>query len=138
MKREGHPEPHEASARTNIVTRLDLVFEEPEGIPQLHNDEAKVSQILRNFISNALKFTERGEVRVTARLVAGSDMVAFSVADTGISASRPKIRSASSRNSPKSTIRCSAASKAPVSACPSAADWPSCSAGACRSKAIPG
>ena len=26
----------------------------------------KVSQILRNFISNALKFTERGEIRVTA------------------------------------------------------------------------
>src|SRR5262249_48772110 len=63
---------------------LDLAFDEPEGIPQLHNDEAKVSQILRNFISNALKFTERGEVRVTARLVEGSGMVAFSVADTGI------------------------------------------------------
>src|SRR5262249_37575635 len=63
---------------------LDLVFEEPEGIPRLHNDEAKVSQILRNFISNALKFTERGEVRVTARLIEGSEMITFSVADTGI------------------------------------------------------
>ena len=44
-----------------------LVFEEPEGVPLLRTDEAKVSQILRNFISNALKYTERGEVRVSCR-----------------------------------------------------------------------
>src|SRR6185369_4997815 len=39
--------------------------------------------ILRNFISNALKFTERGEVRVSARLVEGG-AIRFEVADTGI------------------------------------------------------
>ena len=39
---------------------VSLVFEEPEGIPPLHMDESKLSQILRNFISNALKYTERG------------------------------------------------------------------------------
>jgi signal transduction histidine kinase len=63
---------------------VNLVFDEPDDLPPLYTDEAKVSQILRNFISNALKFTERGEVRVTARLVPGADEVAFSVADTGI------------------------------------------------------
>lgn len=62
-----------------------LVFEEPEErLPPLHTDEAKVSQILRNFVSNALKFTEHGEVRVVARLRPGADAIAFSVADTGI------------------------------------------------------
>jgi len=62
---------------------VSLVFEDPVGIPELHTDEAKVSQVLRNFISNALKFTERGEVRVSVR--AGHDQtVVFSVADTGI------------------------------------------------------
>ncbi|MGB9423554.1 MAG: ATP-binding protein [Candidatus Acidiferrum sp.] len=64
-------------------TSVSLVFEEPVELPELHTDEAKVSQILRNFISNALKFTERGEVRVSAR--AGHDeTVVFAVEDTGI------------------------------------------------------
>lgn len=62
---------------------VNLVFEEPENIPAICSDEAKVSQILRNFISNALKFTERGEVRVSAK-VGPNDSVIFSVSDTGI------------------------------------------------------
>jgi signal transduction histidine kinase/CheY-like chemotaxis protein len=62
---------------------VNLVFEEPEGLPLMHTDEGKVSQILRNLLSNALKFTERGEIRLSAR-PAGDGMIAFSVADTGI------------------------------------------------------
>jgi signal transduction histidine kinase/DNA-binding response OmpR family regulator len=61
---------------------VDLVFEDVEAIPAMFSDEGKISQILRNFISNSLKFTERGEVRVSASL-AGNDVV-FCVADTGI------------------------------------------------------
>jgi signal transduction histidine kinase/ActR/RegA family two-component response regulator len=60
-----------------------LIFEEPEDIPTLFTDESKVSQILRNFISNALKFTDGGEVRVSARRGPGETIV-FAVADTGI------------------------------------------------------
>jgi signal transduction histidine kinase/CheY-like chemotaxis protein len=63
---------------------VNLVFEAAENLPPLYTDEAKVSQILRNFISNALKFTERGEVRVTATLDTERDSVVFAVADTGI------------------------------------------------------
>lgn len=61
-----------------------LVVEEPMGVPPLHTDEAKVSRILRNLISNALKFTERGEVRVRAGVGAEEGWVAFEVSDTGI------------------------------------------------------
>jgi signal transduction histidine kinase/CheY-like chemotaxis protein len=63
---------------------LNLVFEEVDELPPMFSDESKVSQILRNFISNALKYTEHGEVRVSARLSASRDEVEFSVADTGI------------------------------------------------------
>jgi signal transduction histidine kinase/CheY-like chemotaxis protein len=61
---------------------ISLIFEEPVGIPTLYTDEGKVAQILRNFISNAIKYTEKGEVRIAAKLVGGT--VVFSVADTGI------------------------------------------------------
>src|SRR5580658_3909104 len=61
-----------------------LVFEDSGDLPPLDTDEGKVSQILRNFISNALKFTENGEVRVRATADAAADTVTFSVRDTGI------------------------------------------------------
>jgi signal transduction histidine kinase/CheY-like chemotaxis protein len=71
-----------------VNERLSLVIEEPTMTYALFTDEAKTSQILRNLISNALKFTETGEVRVSAELVPARDgapaRVAFRVADTGI------------------------------------------------------
>jgi signal transduction histidine kinase/CheY-like chemotaxis protein len=66
-----------------------LIFDELPEIPALTTDEGKVSQILRNFISNALKFTEQGEVRVTATYSAQLDRVTFSVSDTGIGIAPP-------------------------------------------------
>uniref|UniRef100_UPI004039C51D sensor histidine kinase n=1 Tax=Variovorax sp. BK018 TaxID=3450241 RepID=UPI004039C51D len=60
-----------------------LIFEEPEGLPKLYTDDRKLSQILRNFVSNALKFTPHGEIRVTATR-SGEHAVRFSVSDTGI------------------------------------------------------
>ncbi|MBD2081279.1 ATP-binding protein [Leptolyngbya sp. FACHB-17] len=59
-----------------------LIFEEPIGLPPLYSDEGKVAQILRNFVSNSLKFTDRGEVRVTAART--GQTITFSVSDTGI------------------------------------------------------
>ncbi|MFC0399597.1 ATP-binding protein [Paraburkholderia rhizosphaerae] len=61
-----------------------LIFEETEGLPAIFTDEAKLTQILRNFVSNALKFTERGEIRVGARLEPDGEHITFTVADTGI------------------------------------------------------
>jgi len=66
-----------------IRSSVSLVFEEPEEVKRIYTDDKKLSQILRNFISNALKFTLDGEVRVTARM-ASEQMVEFAVSDTGI------------------------------------------------------
>ena len=61
-----------------------LAFADSADLPVLDTDEGKVSQILRNFISNAIKFTERGEVRVWATGDPIADTVTFHVRDTGI------------------------------------------------------
>jgi len=68
-----------------ILTNAEvaLIFEEPQHVPAIYGDNKLLSQILRNFISNALKFTTKGEVRVAAELTDG-DTITFSVADTGI------------------------------------------------------
>jgi signal transduction histidine kinase len=62
---------------------VDLIFEEPAGLPRLYTDDKKLAQILRNFISNSLKFTQAGEVRVSARLENERE-IRFAVSDTGI------------------------------------------------------
>jgi signal transduction histidine kinase len=64
-------------------TSVALIFDEPRSVPRLYTDDKKLSQILRNYISNALKFTSQGEVRIEACLTENGD-VEFSVSDTGI------------------------------------------------------
>jgi signal transduction histidine kinase len=72
-----------------VVTRLpahagvELRFDEPDDVPVLETDAFKLSQILRNFIVNALKFTEAGHVRVCAHVTLDGDAVRFEVSDTG-------------------------------------------------------
>ncbi len=55
--------------------------------PVLMGDSHRLNQILYNLISNAIKFTERGEIRVTCRLekeLGQLQVLEFSVADTGV------------------------------------------------------
>jgi signal transduction histidine kinase len=62
---------------------VSLSFEDASALPIMTTDETRLAQILRNFISNSIKFTERGEIHVQARLV-DQDTVRFDVIDTGI------------------------------------------------------
>jgi signal transduction histidine kinase len=61
-----------------------LEFEMADTVEPFESDEGKISQVLRNFISNALKFTEHGSVTVSARDDAAAGEIVFTVTDTGI------------------------------------------------------
>ncbi len=63
--------------------RLSLNMEMPDDAPTITTDASRVEQILRNFVSNALKFTEQGSVTIRFA-VESDDTVAFHVRDTGI------------------------------------------------------
>lgn len=60
-----------------------LVFDDPDPSLELCTDEGKLAQVLRNFIANAVKFTERGEIRLSVT-TGGADRLTFAVSDTGI------------------------------------------------------
>jgi len=62
---------------------VELVFDLEPDLPVLVTDEGKLVQVVRNLVSNALKFTERGEVRVRANLDTEA-AVSIVVEDTGI------------------------------------------------------
>ncbi len=67
---------------------LDLLYEIQDGAPrELRADVTRLRQILINLISNALKFTEHGEVLVsvsTTNEPDGTHQLVFAVRDTGI------------------------------------------------------
>jgi signal transduction histidine kinase len=65
-----------------LVTRpeVELIIDEP-AVPTLRSDEVLLAQILRNLLTNALKFTAAGSVRLSMRRV--GDDAEFVVADTG-------------------------------------------------------
>jgi signal transduction histidine kinase len=65
-----------------LATRpeVEFVVEEP-AIPVMRSDEVLLAQVLRNLLTNALKFTEAGSVKLSVRPVGAE--IAFVVSDTG-------------------------------------------------------
>ncbi len=90
-----------------LAEEKGLLFEidlEPEGPGSIETDELRLQQVLKNLLSNAFKFTERGSVKLTIGSAA-SDLqfageglahaervVAFSVSDSGIGIPPDKLR----------------------------------------------
>ncbi|HTM10660.1 MAG TPA: HAMP domain-containing sensor histidine kinase [Verrucomicrobiae bacterium] len=78
---------HELPQRKN----LELVWDYPEDLPVVKTDGEKLKHMLRNLIDNAIKFTYRGTVTISARNVAPAGAAAsnkkyieFRIVDTGI------------------------------------------------------
>jgi signal transduction histidine kinase len=65
---------------------IELVTDLPEDLPVVRADNMRVRQVLLNLVSNAAKFTERGQIAVSARHMSREDRdeVLVAVADTGI------------------------------------------------------
>nr|WP_231956990.1 MULTISPECIES: sensor histidine kinase [unclassified Actinoplanes] len=65
-----------------LATRPEVRFvvDEP-AVPTIHSDEVLLAQVLRNLLTNALKFTETGTVRLSVRRT--GDDAEFTVSDTG-------------------------------------------------------
>ncbi len=60
--------------------------------PAIDTDDMRLRQVLRNLLSNALKFTEQGRVNLRIGRAAGADVIAFGVSDTGIGIAKDKQR----------------------------------------------
>jgi PAS domain S-box-containing protein len=78
-----------------IEKNIGLVVDLDNRIPaSLSGDQLRLNQILLNLISNAIKFTQNGEIKVAVRLIDIIDEKAriyFSVKDTGIGISPEKL-----------------------------------------------
>ncbi|MDR7051404.1 PAS domain S-box-containing protein [Duganella sp. 3397] len=74
---------------------LELVYDINPDLPrQLRGDPLRLEQVLINFTSNAIKFSERGRVHVRARLLEQHDqhlLVRFEVQDRGIGMSEDQV-----------------------------------------------
>jgi signal transduction histidine kinase/FixJ family two-component response regulator len=67
---------------------LDLRIDAPSDLPRVVSDEMRLRQALTNLVSNAIKFTERGFVGVTAHHDAACDKFTLEVRDSGIGIGR--------------------------------------------------
>lgn len=87
----------ESFKTTALNKKLELITEIGENLPKrLTGDPAKLIQILNNLLSNALKFTEKGSVRIMVQAIQekGKEVdIEFKVIDTGIGIEKERISS---------------------------------------------
>ena len=67
-----------------VKKELSFSWDYPSELPTMRTDGEKLKHILQNLINNAVKFTERGQVTISARYNPKAKAVEFKVADTGI------------------------------------------------------
>ena len=68
---------------------IELKVDVADHLPIGKGDEQRIAQVILNLVSNAIKFTEQGEVKVAVAITDGQ--ILFSVVDTGSGISEPDL-----------------------------------------------
>jgi signal transduction histidine kinase len=76
----------DAAARKGVGFRVEI---DPEALGLWHGDGGKIRQVLGNLASNAVKFTEAGEISLA--IVRTAEGVSFRIADTGLGIPGPEL-----------------------------------------------
>jgi PAS domain S-box-containing protein len=84
-----------------LAKGIALIIERLDNVPQfVKTDEGKLRQILINLIGNAIKFTDKGQIRVRVRLIEDcpfqekpNTLLFFDIEDTGVGISNSEIDS---------------------------------------------
>lgn len=63
---------------------LEIVWDCPPPLPLMETDSLRLEQILTNLVTNAVKFTQKGQITIRVRQVLGQGLVIFEVSDTGV------------------------------------------------------
>jgi signal transduction histidine kinase len=71
-----------------LEKKITLAWDYSSELPAMRTDARKLRHVLENLINNAIKFTDKGSVAISARCLPGSKNVQFSVADTGVGISK--------------------------------------------------
>lgn len=79
-----------APAAIRNGTALVTDLEEVRGTAPVHGDDVRIRQVLLNLLGNAAKFTQDGEVRLSAARL-GPERWRFEVVDTGIGMSEAQV-----------------------------------------------
>ena len=73
-----------ANLRLPCEKELELVWDYPADLPILTTDGEKLQYVLHNLIDNAVKFTDRGQIKVSSRALLENKKIEFEIRDTGV------------------------------------------------------
>jgi signal transduction histidine kinase/HAMP domain-containing protein len=71
-----------------LEKKITLAWDYSSDLPSIRTDARKLRHVLENLINNAIKFTDKGSVSISARCLPSAKIVKFAVTDTGIGISK--------------------------------------------------